>query len=141
MHRQSLLLCRCRNRHYDINGLRTQKGNTYYYYDTDNNLIAMVKVNDMLQFYYDSSNSPIALHNMWCRIARPTNIAYIIAEIELNQLYIWNGRLGMSPNQMQKYLDYHERRYTVINSNTEYQKHMRKITDGSYFIKAFCFKS
>ena len=103
----------------------------------------------------------------------------------------------MSPNQMQKYLDYHERRYTVINSNTEYQEHIReytfsiiytrapnsffglgrhyycvthekshrniftvynyysdqktpyyynysqmqKITDGSYFIKAFCFKS
>ena len=32
--------------HYDINGLRTQKGNTHYYYDTANNLIAMVKGND-----------------------------------------------------------------------------------------------
>ena len=48
------------NMHYDINGLRTQKGNTYYYYDTDNNLIAMVKGNDTLHFYYDSNNSPIA---------------------------------------------------------------------------------
>ena len=45
---------------YDINGMRTQKGNTYYYYDTDNNLIAMVKGNDTLHFYYDSNNSPIA---------------------------------------------------------------------------------
>ena len=34
------------NMQYDINGLRTQKGNTHYYYDTDNNLIAMVKGND-----------------------------------------------------------------------------------------------
>ena len=57
LHRQSLRLCRCRNRQYDINGLRTQKGNTYYYYDTDNNLIAMVKGNDTLHFYYDSNNT------------------------------------------------------------------------------------
>ncbi len=60
LHRQSLLLCRCGSRQYDINGLRTQKGSTTYYYDTDNNLIAMVKGNDTLHFYYDSSNSPIA---------------------------------------------------------------------------------
>ena len=31
-----------------------------YYYDTANNLIAMVKGNDTLHFYYDSNNSPIA---------------------------------------------------------------------------------
>ena len=30
------------------------------YYDTANNLIAMVKGNNTLHFYYDSSNSPIA---------------------------------------------------------------------------------
>ena len=40
--------------------MRTQKGNTHYYYDTANNLIAMVKGNDTLHFYYDSNNSPIA---------------------------------------------------------------------------------
>ena len=48
---------------YDINGLRTKKGTTKYYYDTDNNLIAMVASpsnNNTLLFYYDSDNNPTA---------------------------------------------------------------------------------
>ena len=51
------------NMQYDINGLRTKKGTTKYYYDTDNNLIAMVASpsnNNTLLFYYDSDNNPTA---------------------------------------------------------------------------------
>lgn len=50
--------------HYDSNGLRTQKGSVYYYYDSDNNLIAMVKGNNTLFFYYDESGNATAFsHN------------------------------------------------------------------------------
>ena len=42
---------------YDCNGLRTQKGNSHYYYDSDNNLIAMVNGSNTLFFYYDESGS------------------------------------------------------------------------------------
>ena len=42
---------------YDSNGLRTQKGNVHYYYDSDNNLIAMVSGNSTLLFYYDESGN------------------------------------------------------------------------------------
>ena len=42
---------------YDCNGLRTQKGNIHYYYDSDNNLIAMVNGSNTLFFYYDESGS------------------------------------------------------------------------------------
>ena len=42
---------------YDCNGLRTQKGNVHYYYDSSNNLIAMVKDGNTLFFYYDENGS------------------------------------------------------------------------------------
>ena len=46
---------------YDSNGMRTQKSvdgvKTNYYYDSDKNLIALVKGNDTLLFYYDSDGN------------------------------------------------------------------------------------
>ena len=46
---------------YDSNGMRTQKSvdrvKTNYYYDSNKNLIALVKGNDTLLFYYDSEGS------------------------------------------------------------------------------------
>ena len=46
---------------YDSNGMRTQKTvdgvKTNYYYDSNKNLIALVKGNDTLLFYYDSDGS------------------------------------------------------------------------------------
>ena len=46
---------------YDSNGMRTQKSvdgvKTNYYYDSNKNLIALVKGNDTLLFYYDSDGS------------------------------------------------------------------------------------
>ena len=46
---------------YDSNGMRTQKTvdgvKTNYYYDSNKNLIALVKGNDTLLFYYDSEGS------------------------------------------------------------------------------------
>ena len=46
---------------YDPNGMRTQKTvdgvKTNYYYDSNKNLIALVKGNDTLLFYYDSDGS------------------------------------------------------------------------------------
>ena len=46
---------------YDSNGMRTQKTvdgvKTNYYYDSNKNLIALVKDNDTLLFYYDSDGS------------------------------------------------------------------------------------
>lgn len=42
---------------YDSNGLRTQKGNIRYYYNSDNNLIAMVNGNKTLFFYFDESGN------------------------------------------------------------------------------------
>lgn len=46
---------------YDSNGMRTQKTvdgvKTNYYYDSNKNLIALVKCNDTLLFYYDSDGS------------------------------------------------------------------------------------
>ena len=46
---------------YDSNGMRTQKTvdgvKTNYYYDSNKNLIAIVKGNDTLLFYYDSDGS------------------------------------------------------------------------------------
>ena len=46
---------------YDSNGMRTQKSvdgvKTNYYYDNNKNLIALVKGNDTLLFYYDSEGS------------------------------------------------------------------------------------
>ena len=43
---------------YDSNGMRTQKGNIHYYYDSNNNLIALVNSFRTLFFYYDESGSP-----------------------------------------------------------------------------------
>ena len=46
---------------YDSNGMRTQKTvdgvKANYYYDSNKNLIALVKGNDTLLFYYDSDGS------------------------------------------------------------------------------------
>ena len=46
---------------YDSNGMRTQKTvdgvKTNYYYDSNKNLIALVKGNDTLLFYYDSDGN------------------------------------------------------------------------------------
>ena len=42
---------------YDCNGLRTQKGGTHYYYDSDNNLIAMYDGTHTLFFYYDENGN------------------------------------------------------------------------------------
>ena len=46
---------------YDSDGMRTQKDvdgtKTYYYYDSDKNLIALTKGNDTLLFYYDSDGN------------------------------------------------------------------------------------
>ena len=45
----------------ESNGMRTQKtdnsGTTYYYYDSDKNLIGLTKGNDTLLFYYDSDGN------------------------------------------------------------------------------------
>ena len=43
---------------YDSNGLRTQKGNVQYFYDSNNNLIALAKSGTTLFFYYDENGSP-----------------------------------------------------------------------------------
>lgn len=49
---------------YDSNGMRTQKGNIKYYYDSSNNLIGMVNGTNTLLFYYDESGSPTSFtHN------------------------------------------------------------------------------
>lgn len=45
---------------YDYNGMRTQKGGTKYYYDSNNNLIGMVKGSHTLLFYYDENGNPTA---------------------------------------------------------------------------------
>ena len=37
--------------------MHTQKGNIHYYYDSDNNLKAMVNGSNTLFFYYDESGS------------------------------------------------------------------------------------
>ena len=46
---------------YDSNGMRTQKTvdgvKTNYYYDSNKKLIALVKGNDTLLFYYDSDGN------------------------------------------------------------------------------------
>ena len=44
------------NMKYDSNGMRTQKGNIHYYYDSDNNLIALINGNKTLFFYYDENS-------------------------------------------------------------------------------------
>ena len=48
---------------YDSNGMRTQKSvdgvKTNYYYDSNKNLIALVKGNDTLLFYYDSDGNTV----------------------------------------------------------------------------------
>ena len=50
---------------YDSNGMRTQKSvdgvKTNYYYDSNKNLISLVKGNDTLLFYYDSDGSATSL--------------------------------------------------------------------------------
>ena len=46
--------------HYDSNGMRTQKGNVYYYYNSDNNLIGMVSGANTLLFYYDGNGNATA---------------------------------------------------------------------------------
>ena len=74
---------------YDINGLRTQKGNTHYYYDTANNLIAMVKGNDTLHFYYDSNNSPIAF-------TRNNTMYYYVKNIQGDIIKIVNEDGGLA---------------------------------------------
>ena len=43
---------------YDSNGLRTQKGNVQYFYDSNNNLIALTNSGATLFFYYDESGMP-----------------------------------------------------------------------------------
>ena len=45
---------------YDYNGMRTQKGNTQYYYDSENRLIGMTKGSHTLLFYYDENGNPTA---------------------------------------------------------------------------------
>lgn len=45
---------------YDYNGMRTQKGDIRYYYDSNNNLIGMVKGTHTLLFYYDENSNPTA---------------------------------------------------------------------------------
>ena len=49
---------------YDCNRMRTQKGNTKYYYDSSNNLIGMVNGSNTLLFYYDENGNPSSFsHN------------------------------------------------------------------------------
>ncbi len=43
---------------YDSNGMRTKKNNTRYYYDSENNLIALKKGYSTLFFYYDECGTP-----------------------------------------------------------------------------------
>ena len=45
---------------YDSNGMRTQKGDVHYYYDSNNNLIALVNSFSTLFFYYDENGSPVS---------------------------------------------------------------------------------
>lgn len=52
--------------YYDSNGLRTGKGNTYYYYDSESKLIATQKGTITLFFYYDSAGNPIAFSYNGC---------------------------------------------------------------------------
>ncbi len=49
---------------YDSNGMRTQKGNIKYYYDSSNELIGMVSGDNTLLFYYDEDDTPTSFtHN------------------------------------------------------------------------------
>ena len=53
--------------YYDSNGLRTQKGDIYYYYyDSESKLIALKKNALTMFFYYDSSDNPIAFSYNGC---------------------------------------------------------------------------
>ena len=90
---------------YDNNGMRTQKGNTYYYYDSGNNLVGMTENGYTLLFYYDESGSPIAfscgnlmyyyIKNLQGDIAKIVNsngsvvatYAYDVSGIILSELY------------------------------------------------------
>lgn len=47
---------------YNLNGLRSQKGNTKYYYDNNKNLIGMIQNNKTLFFYYDAYESPTSVN-------------------------------------------------------------------------------
>lgn len=55
------------NMHYDANGLRTKKENndyaTQYYYDINNNLIAMYMTGNIVHFYYDANGNVTAMKN------------------------------------------------------------------------------
>lgn len=46
---------------YNLNGLRSQKGNTKYYYDSNKNLIGMLQNNKTLFFYYDAFKNPTSV--------------------------------------------------------------------------------
>ncbi len=52
--------------YYDSNGLRTQKGDIYYYYDSESKLIALKKNALTMFFYYDSAGNPIAFSYNGC---------------------------------------------------------------------------
>ena len=60
---------------YDSNGLRTQKGNVRYYYDSNNNLIALSKGSSTLFFYYDDSDNPTSFSD-------GTNMYYYVKNIQ-----------------------------------------------------------
>ena len=60
---------------YDSNGLRTQKGNVRYYYDSNNNLIALTKGSSTLFFYYDDSGNPTSFSD-------GTNMYYYVKNIQ-----------------------------------------------------------
>ena len=46
---------------YDSNGMRIRKGNTYYFYDSNNNLTALTDGTNTLMFYYDVNGNPTAV--------------------------------------------------------------------------------
>ena len=60
---------------YDSNGLRTQKGDVRYYYDSNNNLIALTKGSSTLFFYYDDSGNPTSFSD-------GTNMYYYVKNIQ-----------------------------------------------------------
>ena len=60
---------------YDSNGIRTHKGNVRYYYDSNNNLIALAKGSSTLFFYYDDSGNPTSFSD-------GTNMYYYVKNIQ-----------------------------------------------------------
>ena len=61
--------------YYDSKGLRTRKGDVFYHYDSNNNLISLVNGGTTLLFYYDENGSPTSFSD-------GTNMYYYVKNIQ-----------------------------------------------------------